>query len=61
MTTIAQILRNLFFNENESVEPKVTTIETALHPPHERDIYEGSEFLNDLTRTEDAEDDPLFV
>ncbi|MGN6511828.1 MAG: hypothetical protein ACTHLD_20355 [Chitinophaga sp.] len=59
MTTIGQILRNLFFSE--TVEPKVTTIETALQQPHERDIYEGSEFLNDLIRTEDAEDDPLFV
>lgn len=59
MTTIAQILRHLFFSGN--VEPKVTTIETALQPPHEKDIYEGSEFLNDLIRMDDAEDDPLFV
>jgi hypothetical protein len=34
-------------------------VEEALNPVHEKDIYDGSEFLDDQIRTEDAEEDEM--
>ncbi|SIO00889.1 hypothetical protein [Chitinophaga niabensis] len=55
MKALSEIFRSLFRGNNTT--PKVTTVEEALDPIHEKDIYDGSEFLDDQIRTDDAEED----
>jgi hypothetical protein len=58
MITISQILHSLFGTE----DPKqpATTEEIAPHPVHEKDITQGGEFLDDLIRTDDIEEDEIY-
>ena len=52
MIALSRILRSLFTSED--IKPSVTTVETALEPVHEQDVYQGIEFLDDPIRMEDA-------
>ena len=57
MIPIAEILRSLF----RGGDPKPpTTEEPAMHPVHEKDVTQGSEFLDDLIRTDDIEEDEIY-
>lgn len=57
MITISQILHSLF-GTGDPKQP--ATEETALHPVHEKDITQGGEFLDDLIRTDDIEEDEIY-
>lgn len=57
MKAVSEIFRSLFRGNN--VTPTVNTVEEALNPIHEKDIYDGSEFLDDQIRTDEAEDDEI--
>lgn len=51
-------LRMLYsFFAGNHVTPTVTTVETALHPVHEKDILDGSEFMDDQIRTDETEEE----
>jgi len=54
MKPLPEILRSLFTGND--IKPTVTTVETALHPVHEKDILDGSEFMDDQIRTDEAEE-----
>ncbi|WP_346318395.1 hypothetical protein [Chitinophaga sp. YIM B06452] len=58
MIPIAEILRSFF--RGETSHPPVNAEETALHPVHEKDITQGSEFLDDQIRTDDIEEDEIY-
>lgn len=57
MIALSQILRSLFTSED--IKPSVTTIETPQNPVHEKDVYQGIEFLDDPIRMEDAPEDEM--
>jgi hypothetical protein len=57
MKALSEIFRSLFRGNNNT--HAVITVEEALNPVHEKDIYDGSEFLDDQIRTEDAEEDEM--
>ncbi len=53
MKALPQILQRFF--SRDDVKAPVITIQTALEPIHEKDTYQGGEFLDDLIREDDAE------
>lgn len=55
MIPLSQILHGLFTGPD--IKPSVTTVETAQDPVHEKDVYQGAEFLDDLIRTDDPQED----
>lgn len=57
MTALSEILRSFF--KGDEIKPTVVTVETALHPAHEKDVYQGAEFLDDHIRTDDPEEDEM--
>lgn len=57
MKALSEIFRSLFRGNNNT--PTVTTVEVALNPVHEKDIYDGGEFLDDQIRMGDAEEDEM--
>ncbi|RPD41488.1 hypothetical protein EG028_09220 [Chitinophaga barathri] len=54
MIRLSRILNNLF-TDGVFIQP-VTTVETALHPVPEKDVTEGSEFLDDFSRLDEPKD-----
>ncbi len=57
MKALSEIFRSLFGGNKRT--PTVNTVEEALNPVHEKDIYNGSEFLDDQIRTDDTEEDEM--
>jgi len=57
MKALPQILQRLF--SRNDVKAPVITVQTALEPTHEKDAYQGGEFLDDLIREEDAGEDEV--
>lgn len=57
MIALSRILRSLF--TSEETKPSVTTVETAQDPVHEKDVYQGIEFLDDPIRMEDEQGDEI--
>lgn len=56
MIAISQILRSFFTNAD--IKP-VVTVEAAEDAVHEKDVYQGLEFLDDHIRTTDQEADEM--
>ena len=56
MKVLSEIFRSLF---RGNAMGKVTTVEEALNPIHEKNVYDGSEFLDDQIRTDEAEEDEM--
>ncbi|WP_119079219.1 hypothetical protein [Chitinophaga alhagiae] len=57
MTVLSQILRALF--GGPATTPVVTTVETALEEVHEKDVYQGIEFLDDPLRLDDPDENDM--
>ncbi|MBO9151325.1 hypothetical protein ACFOTA_03840 [Chitinophaga sp. GCM10012297] len=58
MIAISQLLRGLF--KGDDPKPTVTNDETPIHEVHEKDTYQGGEFLDDQIRTDDIEEDEIY-
>ncbi|WP_142688169.1 hypothetical protein [Chitinophaga polysaccharea] len=54
MKALPQILQRFF--SRDDVKAPVITVQTALEPTHEKDTYQGGEFLDDLIREDDPEE-----